>query len=132
MRKNQASCSLSRARNMLREASSKTFYILAVREATQSGGNNMTLLEIIRDLESLDNEGIICARKPWTENSEAIVIVEPQARRLPAEAERLGMDYFLDVFIVREFLEDWTANLDAEPTLQQKWARVIKYAITDA
>ena len=109
-----------------------TFYIPAVREAIRSGGNNMTLLEIIGDLESFDNEGIICARKPWTENSEAIVIVEPQARRLPAEAERLGMDYFLDVFIVREFLEDWTANLDAEPTLQQKCSRIIKYAITDA
>lgn len=92
----------------------------------------MTLLEIIRNLESFDNEGIICARKPWAENSEAIVVVEPQARRLPAQAERLGLDYFLDVFIVREFLEDWTANLDKEPTLQEKCARMIKYAITDA
>ena len=94
--------------------------------------NNMTLLDVVRDLDSFDNEGIICATKPWTENSHAIVVVEPQARRLPAEAEKLGMDYFLDVFIGRELLEDWTANLDAEPTLQQKCARIIKYAITDA
>ena len=92
----------------------------------------MTLLDVIRDLDSFDNEGIICATKPWTENSQAIVVVEPQARRIPAEAEKLGMDYFLDVFIVREFLEDWTANLHTEPTLKQKCERVIKYAIADA
>jgi hypothetical protein len=95
-------------------------------------GAMMTLVEIIRDLESFDSEGIICAKKPWTEDSQAIVVVEPQARRLPAGAEKLGMDYFLDVFVARDFLEDWRANLDAEPTLQQKCARLIKYAITDA
>jgi len=92
----------------------------------------MTLLDVIRDLESFDNEGIICATKPWTESSQAIVVVEPQARRIPAEAEKLGMNYLLDVFIAREFLNDWIANLNIEPTLQQKCARIIKYAITDA
>jgi hypothetical protein len=92
----------------------------------------MTLTEIIRDLESLDNEGTICAVKPWTENSKAIVVVEPEARRLPTEAANLGMEYFLDVFVAREFLEGWTANLDTQPTLQEKCARLIQYAISDA
>ncbi len=92
----------------------------------------MTLIEIIRDLESFDNEGIICAVKPWTENSKAIVVVEPEARRLPTEAANLGMEYFLDIFVVREFLEDWTASLDTQPTLQEKCARLIQYAIDDA
>lgn len=95
-------------------------------------GAKMTLIEIIRDLDSFDSEGIICAKKPWSENSEALVVVEPQAQRLPAEAEKLGMDYFLDVFVAREFLEDWSANLNAEPTLQQQCARLVQYAITDA
>ena len=92
----------------------------------------MTLIEVIRDLESFDNEGIICLTKPWTENSKAIVVVETEARQLPAEAAMLGMEYFLDVFVAREFLEDWTANLDARPTLQEKCARLIQYAINDA
>ena len=92
----------------------------------------MTLIEIIRDLESFGSEGIICAAKPWTENSKAIVAVEPGARRLPAEAANLGMEYFLDVFVAREFLEGWMANLDAQPTLQEKCARLIQYAINDA
>jgi hypothetical protein len=95
-------------------------------------GTIITLIDIIRDLDSFDNEGIICATKPWTESSHAIVVIEPQARRLPAEAEKFGMSYFLDVFIAREFLEDWIANLDASPTLQQRCARLIQYAINDA
>jgi hypothetical protein len=42
------------------------------------------------------------------------------------------MEYFLEVFIAREFLEDWRTNLEAEPTLEQKCARLIKYATDDA
>jgi hypothetical protein len=92
----------------------------------------MTLIEIIRDLDVFDVEGMICASPPWTADSEATVIVEPQARQFPAAAEKLGLEYFLDVFIARDFLEDWIANLDTEPTSQQKCERLIKYASNDA
>jgi hypothetical protein len=95
-------------------------------------GRVMTLIDIVRELDSFDNEGIICAIKPWNENSQAVVIVEPDARRMPAEAEKQGMAYFLDVFIAREFLEDWTSNLGTKPTLQEKCARLIQYGINDA
>lgn len=92
----------------------------------------MRLIEIIHDLDAFDVGGTICARGPWSVNSEATVIVAPQARQIPAAAEKLGLEYFLDVFIARDFLDDWMANLDAEPTLQQKCQRLINYAINDA
>jgi hypothetical protein len=92
----------------------------------------MPLIDVIRDLDLFDNEGIICAAKPWTEDSKAIVVVDPQARQLPAEAAKLGLEYFLDVFIVREFLEDWRSSLDVQSTLQEKCARLIQYALKDA
>ena len=92
----------------------------------------MTLIEIVCNLESFDNEGIICATKPWTENSQGIVVLEPEAGRLPAQAERLGMDYFLEVLIARDFLEGWKATFGTEPTLEETCARLIKYASTDA
>jgi len=92
----------------------------------------MRLIEAIRDLDSLDEESTIYAAEPWNENSEAIVAREPEAGGLPSEAERLGLKYFLEVFIAREVIEGWMSNLDAQPTLQQKCARLIKYAITDA
>ncbi len=92
----------------------------------------MKLIEAIRVLDALDEEGTIYAAEPWTENSEAIVAREPETGGLPAEAKRLGLSYFLEVFIASEVIEDWTANLDTQPTLQQKCARVIEYAINDA
>jgi len=92
----------------------------------------MKLLDAIRDLDPLDRESTIYAAKPWTESSEAIVAREPESGGTPNEAERFGLKYFIEVFVARDFLEGWLGNLDAPPTLQQKCARLIKYAATDA
>jgi hypothetical protein len=43
-----------------------------------------------------------------------------------------GYDYFLEIFIAREFLEDWKASLGAEPSMSQTCARLIQYAVNDA
>jgi hypothetical protein len=64
--------------------------------------------------------------------SEAIVAREPESAGLPVEAAQTGLSCFLEVFIARDFVEGWMANLDRPPTLQQKCARLIKYAATDA
>jgi hypothetical protein len=92
----------------------------------------MKLIEAIRDLSTLDAEGTIYASPPWAENSEAIVAREPESGGLPVEAERLGLSCFLEAFIARDFLESWVATLDTRPTLQQKCARLIEYAASDA
>jgi len=92
----------------------------------------MTLFEAIRDLDSLPEENTIYASEPWTADSQAIIAYEPDTGGLPVEAQELGLEYFLEVFIAREFLEGWIRSLDAEPTLQQKCERLIQYAINDA
>jgi hypothetical protein len=92
----------------------------------------MNLLEAIRDLDSLDEGSTIWAAEPWTEDSEVVVEPEPDSGVPPPEARGLGLKYFLEVFLVRDFLQGWTRNLDAEPTLQEKCAKLIQYAITDA
>ncbi len=48
------------------------------------------------------------------------------------EAQGLRMQYFLEVFVARDILEGWAVNQEREPTLQEKCARLILYAITDA
>jgi hypothetical protein len=95
-------------------------------------GPMMKLVEAIRDLSALDAEGTIYASQPWAENSEAIVAREPETGGLPVEAAQHGLIYFLEVFIARDVMEGWMATLDAQPTLHQKCARLIKYATTDA
>jgi len=92
----------------------------------------MTLIEIVQDLQTLDGESTIYAAAPWSENSTAIVAPEPQAGGLPLEAANLGLRYFVEVFIARDFLEDWSKGLGKVPTLQEKCARLISYAINDA
>ncbi len=92
----------------------------------------MTLLQAVRDLDTLDKESTLYAAKPWTENSLVIVALEPDSGGLPASAQELGLMYFLEVFIACDLLEGWAANLREKPTLQMKCARLIQYAIADA
>jgi len=94
-------------------------------------GTPMTLLKIIQELETFDNESTIYASRPWTENSEALVLREP-GEKIPLEGEKLGLIYFLEVSIAQDFLEDWAASLDTPPMLQQKCKRLIQYATNDA
>jgi hypothetical protein len=95
-------------------------------------GPVMKLIEAVEKLESFDNEATIYAATPWTESSEVIVAHEPTSGGLPTEAEKLGLKYFLEVFVARDFLDGWSANLGATPAVRQKCARLIQYALKDA
>lgn len=91
----------------------------------------MTLIKLMQKLETFDNESTIYAAKPWTENSKALALHEPESGELPSEAKKLGLNYFLEVSIARDFLEDWTVSLDTAPTSQEKCLRLIQYATND-
>lgn len=95
-------------------------------------GTTMTLIKVVQKLDELDQESTIYASKPWTENSRVIVLREPESGELPSEAKQLALTYFLEVFIARDFLEEWASSLDIEPTPQKKCARLIQYATSDA
>jgi len=90
----------------------------------------MTIADVVRSLNSLNSESTIYAAEPWMGESEAIVAFGPDSGRLPAEAVRASFTYFLEVFIAREVLEDWVRK--TLPTLEEKCARLIQYAINDA
>ena len=88
----------------------------------------MTLLEIIQNLATYDAEWTIYAAEPWTSESQAIVAFELDSGGLPSEAGDLDLDYFLEVFIAREFVADLDDTLSAEDQCR----RVVLYAINDA
>ena len=90
----------------------------------------MTLIEAIKDLERHDAEATIYAAEPWAAESQAVVAFEPEEGRVPAGAENLS--YFLEIFVARDFLEDWEPTLESTPTLQERCARLVQYAINDA
>jgi len=92
----------------------------------------MTLFEAVRDLDFLDEGSTIYASEPWMASSQTVVSPEPETGALPADAQKLRLKYFLEVFVAREFLEGWVGSLGSQPTPQEKLARLIKYAKTDA
>lgn len=92
----------------------------------------MKLIEAVEQLDALDQESTIYASEPWTSESNALVALEPSDGGLPPAAEAVGLKYFLEVFIAREFIEGWLASLGAEPTLREKCSRLIQYAVNDA
>lgn len=101
-------------------------------------GQIVKLIKLVERLDELDEEYMIFAREPWTEDSDAMVVPipdpEPDAEpdQIPREAAEAGMTYLLEVFTAREVVEGWTASLDEKPTLSATCQRLIEYAINDA
>jgi len=91
----------------------------------------MNLMEVIRNLDLFDEDDTIYAKRPWTENSLAIVEREPEEGE-PEALKKYGLSYFLEIFIAKEILEDWEKNVGHVPTLEEKCDRVIYYATYDA
>ena len=95
-------------------------------------GQVIRLGDVIERLSEFDGDDTIYALEPWTEESEATVAREPDIGGLPLEASHAGMKYFLEISIARDFVEDWLASLDGQPTPSAVCQRVIEYAIDDA
>ena len=91
-----------------------------------------TLLGITNSLHLYDAEQTIYAQKPWTPDSVAIVAIEPVQGGLPTEAKQHSLDYFLEVAIASEFLQDWAATQSPRITPADACIRIIQYAENDA
>lgn len=92
----------------------------------------MTLFEAVEGLDSLDDDSAIYAAEPWTETSHAITLSEKDERVRAQQAAKFGLRYFLEVSIAKEFLYGWATDIAQPPSLQEKCARLIKYATNNA
>ena len=88
----------------------------------------MTLLEAIQNLEQLNEDFTIYASAPWSVNSVVTVEYEPEDGSVPDEAKRLKLNYFLEVFIAKEFVEGWLSNMESQPSDEDICKRIIEYA----
>jgi hypothetical protein len=90
------------------------------------------LIDVVANLDSYDADLTIYAVKPWTCDSEVIVAREPEQGGVPHEAESCNAEYFIEVFVAKEFLEGWVAS-EARPTsVREQCERLIHYAVYDA
>lgn len=88
----------------------------------------MKLIEAIEQLSTLDEDATLCARRPWTADSECTVI-ELDEGTIPKATEKAGFAYFLEVEVAREILGVFGKR---KPTLDQKFRLIVFYAENDA
>ena len=95
-------------------------------------GERMKLIEVIENIDKFDESYTIYAITPWHENSECIVEYESDDGSLPDAAKSQQMDYLLEVFLVKEFLDGWIKDLSKPHSSKDICRRLVEYAINDA
>lgn len=88
------------------------------------------LIELIANVDQMDDEDVIFAKRDWQPGSEARVFKLTEDYRVPDEAKEFGFEYFLEIDVVRQVLEEFHGRADA--SLEEKCRRVIYYAVYDA
>jgi len=91
-----------------------------------------TLLDVVANLGAHDPESTIYVAKPWTCDSPAIVAREPDQGDSPLEAESCNAEYFIEVFVAKDFLEGWIAAENRYTSTREQCERLIHYAVYDA
>jgi hypothetical protein len=82
-------------------------------------------LNLISANEEFDDLMTVYVKKPWGVDSDAIIVPQPEDGSItPVD----GHDYFLEVFIIKDWLDDLGSSEVSEATCN----RIIQYAINDA
>jgi hypothetical protein len=90
----------------------------------------VTLGDVVDRLDSFDDEDTIFAEEA-TPSAAAVVAREPDDGTLPPDA--VGLRYFLEVNLAKDAVRVWREwRGGATPTLNDKLAAVIHYAVNDS
>ena len=89
----------------------------------------MTLDETVRQLDTLDEDAILCVRRPWTHYAECVVTAPDENLGVPRHVKDAGFVYFLEVHVAHEVLGVFG---DKPPTHEEKVRLLIYYAENDA
>jgi hypothetical protein len=87
----------------------------------------MTLGQVLDQVETLSDDDIIFAKHPWGPNSDAILLRLDTDLRKPTSDE--GFEYFREVSIAQELLEDFGSKLHSAA---ERRNLMIHYAENDA
>lgn len=89
----------------------------------------MRLRDLIGNLESADDSLCIVARRPWTSESEALLVRLTDDWRVPPEVLVTGLEYFLEVSVA---LDEVLDGIGDKLSGEQRVAALIHYAENDA
>lgn len=89
----------------------------------------MTLDEAVKRLDTVQEDLMLCAREPWSKNSECLLFVPDETFTVPQSLKDIGFVYFLEVSTAREVLGVFG---EKPPTDEEKVRLLIHYAENDA
>jgi hypothetical protein len=89
----------------------------------------MRLMEIVKQLDTLDLDAIICVQRPWSPVAECIITLPAADFGIPAEVKEAGFMYFLEVHVAHDVLRIFGDNA---PTEDERIRILIYYAENDA
>ena len=93
----------------------------------------MRLIEIFEEaVEQGDDDTTFYVEWPWAPDAEAILVSPSPDTTEPVERDGRSYDYFLEVFIAREVIEDFAATEGESASRLRRCKRLILYAETDA
>lgn len=92
----------------------------------------MNLIDLIRNIENIDDDAIIFQEDKENFNSDIILSHAEEGDGGFKEDKGKKYFYLIEVFLAKEFIEDWIENLEYKPTEEEIAKRVYEYAINDA
>jgi hypothetical protein len=92
-------------------------------------GKEMNLAEALNQVEDLDDDLVIFAKKPWSFHSDAIVGLLDDDFKPPKKITDLGFSYFLEIAVAKEVLGVFG---DRGTTIEERSSLLMYYAENDA
>lgn len=89
----------------------------------------MTLIEAVSQLASMNDDWVLCAKRPWMFETETKITELDEDLKVPADLRAAGFEYFLEVHIAKESLEVFGARKVND---KDKARLLIHYAENDA
>lgn len=90
----------------------------------------MMLIDLVKDIENVEEDSIIFQENIEDPSSD-IILAFAEDGGVKEEAGR-KFHYLIEVFLAKEFIEDWKASLDYSPSFEEIAKRLFDYAIKDA
>lgn len=91
----------------------------------------MKLVDLINDIDNIEDDKIIFQADLENPHSD-IILAFPVGDGGDLEENGTKYFYLIEVFLAKEFLEDWEQNLGYGPSPEEKAKRLHEYAINDA
>jgi len=92
----------------------------------------MKLIDLIKDIENVDQDYIIFQEYRDNPNSNIILSYAEEGDRGIKEHAGRKYYYLIEVFLAKEFVDDWKASLNYNPSFEETVKRLYDYAINDA